>query len=644
MLARLAPLLAAAALLVFAAPALADQYDVTATGDAGGTCTGGTPTWTCTTLRAAVADSNEHNGEDQIFLQAPGKYVVDSPLTLNDEVMLAGLGARETQIDGNGESQVLVVTAGSTASIFNLTIQNGSAPDGAGGNILNNGELSLLFTRITGGHAATGGGIASRQATRLTILSSLIDDNDADLGGGIDVFGTADPGPSQLDVSDSTFARNFSPNQGGAIRVDGAVLATISHATIAANTGGGGLAITNGAQADVELFGSLLADNLGNNCPSIAKPTDEQYNLDDQTSCLLDDDTSIVDTDPGLDEGLRDRGGQTDVLPFLADDSPAIDMVAFCGSGVDQRGFARVTSVDQPCDAGAYEESAQGPPGPTIDTGPSGVIAGGTATFEFSSDDPTATFVCRLSSGSSPGTFETCTSPKTYSGLGPGNYVFQVALADQSGQPASAVAFRQFSVGSPPPGAPIPSPAPAPTAAPSQVPTPVPQHDATGKVVQGKVLIKLPGGKFAAFDPSKPIPDGAEIDVTKGRIELTAVLKKGGKPEKATFYDGIFKLKLGKTTTDLVLSQPLAPCGKGKAGAAAKKPKTRKLWGNGSGSFRTRGQYSAATVRGTQWLVQDSCTGTLTKVTKGVVSVFDQVKKRTIVLRAGKSYLAKPRR
>jgi hypothetical protein len=222
--------------------------------------------------------------------------------------------------------------------------------------------------------------------------------------------------------------------------------------------------------------------------------------------------------------------------------------------------------------------------------------------------------------------------------------VFQVALADQSGQPASAVAFRQFSVGTPPQATPTPAPTPVPTAVPAQAPTPVPQQDATGKVVSGKVLIKV-GGKFVPLDPSKPIPNGSEIDVTKGKITLTAILKKGGKPETATFYDGIFKLKLGKTTTDLVLSQPLAPCGKsGKAGAAAKKPKSRKLWGSGSGSFRTRGQYSAATVRGTTWLVQDSCAGTLTKVTKGVVSVFDQVKKKTILLKAGKQYLAKPRR
>ena len=50
--------------------------------------------------------------------------------------------------------------------------------------------------------------------------------------------------------------------------------------------------------------------------------------------------------------------------------------------------------------------------------------------------------------------------------------------------------------------------------------------------------------------------------------------------------------------------------------SAATKPKSRKLWGDGKGKFRTRGQYAAATVRGTKWLVQDSCSGTLTRVTR----------------------------
>ena len=54
--------------------------------------------------------------------------------------------------------------------------------------------------------------------------------------------------------------------------------------------------------------------------------------------------------------------------------------------------------------------------------------------------------------------------------------------------------------------------------------------------------------------------------------------------------------------------------------APQKKPKTRKLWGDGKGKFRTKGQYSAATVRGTKWLVQDGCRYTLTRVTQGSVA------------------------
>ena len=72
--------------------------------------------------------------------------------------------------------------------------------------------------------------------------------------------------------------------------------------------------------------------------------------------------------------------------------------------------------------------------------------------------------------------------------------------------------------------------------------------------------------------------------------------------------------------------------------------KIRHLWGSGHGSFRTKGTYSAATVRGTKWLVQDSCAGTLTRVAQGVVSVRDTVRRKTITLRAGKHYLARPRR
>ena len=69
----------------------------------------------------------------------------------------------------------------------------------------------------------------------------------------------------------------------------------------------------------------------------------------------------------------------------------------------------------------------------------------------------------------------------------------------------------------------------------------------------------------------------------------------------------------------------------------------RHLWGRGSGSFRTGGKRSAATVRGTWWLAEDRCDGTVTRVKTGRVDVRDFRLKKTIRLRAGKRslYLAK---
>ena len=70
----------------------------------------------------------------------------------------------------------------------------------------------------------------------------------------------------------------------------------------------------------------------------------------------------------------------------------------------------------------------------------------------------------------------------------------------------------------------------------------------------------------------------------------------------------------------------------------------RRLRSNAKGRFRTRGRYSSATVRGTSWTTTDRCDGTLTKVTRGTVTVRDLRRHKNITLRKGKSYLAKARR
>jgi hypothetical protein len=59
--------------------------------------------------------------------------------------------------------------------------------------------------------------------------------------------------------------------------------------------------------------------------------------------------------------------------------------------------------------------------------------------------------------------------------------------------------------------------------------------------------------------------------------------------------------------------------------------------------FRTRGRHSAATVRGTVWLTANRCDRTLTHVPRRRVAVRDFRRRRTILLRAGKNYLARPR-
>jgi hypothetical protein len=174
-----------------------------------------------------------------------------------------------------------------------------------------------------------------------------------------------------------------------------------------------------------------------------------------------------------------------------------------------------------------------------------------------------------------------------------------------------------------------------------------------------------PAKGFVPFTGAANIPVGSQLDTKKGRVELTSAADTGGKKtQKSQFYDGIFQVKQSvpkkkpkkakALITDLVMKGQIArsQCAplKGSARAAATKKKKGpkavlgKLWGSGKGKFRTGGKYSAATVRGTIWLVEDRCEGTLTKVRRGTVSVRDFKRKKTVTVKAGHSYLARAQR
>jgi CSLREA domain-containing protein len=200
----------------------------------------------------------------------------------------------------------------------------------------------------------------------------------------------------------------------------------------------------------------------------------------------------------------------------------------------------------------------------------------------------------------------------------------------------------------PPPSPPLPQPLPR-----LQDPLPPP---VVGKTVNatpksGKVRIKLPRSKrYINLDAGRQIPVGTTIDTRKGRITLTSAADSKGATQTADFYRGLFRISQtrgAKPITNLKLVEKLTGCQparRASASAKKKKPKTRKLWGNGKGRFRTTGQFSSATVRGTVWLTQDRCDRTLTRVRKGTVTVRDKAKRKTVVVRAGRTYTARAKR
>jgi hypothetical protein len=180
------------------------------------------------------------------------------------------------------------------------------------------------------------------------------------------------------------------------------------------------------------------------------------------------------------------------------------------------------------------------------------------------------------------------------------------------------------------------------------LPPPVPGKSVNIRRSRGKVCFKPPRSKrcIPLTEPVQ-IPVGSTIDTTKGRVTLISAADRGGTEQDAWFYQGIFIVRQtggSKPITVLKLAGPKLSCPRGKRASVAQKKrkrKTRKLWGDGKGKFRTQGQFSSATVRGTKWVVIDRCDGTLTRVVRGSVTVRDTVRKRTVIVRAGKQYLAR---
>ena len=171
-------------------------------------------------------------------------------------------------------------------------------------------------------------------------------------------------------------------------------------------------------------------------------------------------------------------------------------------------------------------------------------------------------------------------------------------------------------------------------------------------LVSGTVLVTLANhSSFTLTSQDRNIPLGSLIDTTHGRVDLCAasapIATAAAGVEDAQFYGGVFHVRqssLLPVTQIRLAGGNFAACRMpAHAHPAGGLPHRvlRLLRASGTGRFQTTGRYAAATVRGTIWLTEDFCDGTLVRVTQGVVSVENLVTHATVTVTAGQRYFAR---
>lgn len=348
-------------------------------------------------LRDAIDMANAAPGADKITFNVSGTIVLASTLpTIVDgsEITIDGTGrsitvSGDSNEDGLGDVQVMIVFAHARLNLRRLTIAKGVATSGTGhgGGIENIGTLNVTDSTFSGNVALNGGGIFNagtltvsnstfidnfavsevaggiENGGTLTVSNSTFSNNSAQFAGGISTSGT-------LSVADSTFSDNIADDAGGignfgiltvsnsTFSNNGAISAagiysqgtlTVSNSTFSGNSSevGGGLFV----RGPLNLDNTILANNQGGDCVNDGGTViPSGVNLVEDGSC----DPNAITGDPMLGP-LADNGGLTLTHALLAG-SPAIDAIndGSCPPpATDQRGVARPQGPN--CDIGAYE-------------------------------------------------------------------------------------------------------------------------------------------------------------------------------------------------------------------------------------------------------------------------------------------------
>lgn len=346
-------------------------------------------------LDTAVDQCTAGNGADTILLTTgtyklslsnngnPEDQSIKGDLDITDDVVIEGISANDTLINGNQVDRVFHILGGSYVTIKNLTIKNGNSTTSGlgGGGILVEGsaQLSLSNIIITSNQSATVGGGIDNFGGSVIIIDSIIQNNQAKIGGGIFNDGTLDiyrtliayntatgsgtdvdggglDNAGEAYLENTTISNNSAPSgSGGGVFNDG--LIEFLNVTIAENDGGG--FVHNAGAARFK--NSLVAKNTTFNCSGINKPTSLGNNLENTDSCNFNQTSDLVNVAPNI-SALQDNDGFSYTHALLSN-SPAIDS----GDNLDcpdtdQRTALRPADGNQDdkaiCDIGAFEYNA----------------------------------------------------------------------------------------------------------------------------------------------------------------------------------------------------------------------------------------------------------------------------------------------
>lgn len=362
--------------------AAGDTYTVTGTDDSGGSCTGSSPTYTCTTLRDAVGEANSSDGGTIVFAPSLNGQTItlNSAIDIRTSLSITGPGSDNLTIEIGSQGGFRHVTIGNdgslTVSLSGLTLTTSNSEMDGGGIHSRNTNLTLddmviTNNRVVGSDGGgNGGGIYATDGT-LTIHNSTISNNTADGGNGGGIYIEGGDQPGILVVRNSTINGNTADGgDGGGIYI-GYATVSLLNSTISRNTanyssdygdggGGGGIylasfeslmqsyiafstitnntadtshdgsggGISSGFGNEIYFWHTIVANQAqGADCTYLQGYDNpffsDGYNMDSDNTCNLTETGDQPDTDPMLGP-LQDNGGPTLTHALLAG-SPAID-------------------------------------------------------------------------------------------------------------------------------------------------------------------------------------------------------------------------------------------------------------------------------------------------------------------------------